>query len=299
MDVSIIIVNYNTKELLVNAIDSIMFHTTGVSYEIIIIDNASSDGSVAFLAKTYPKIKTIASDINLGFGKANNLGLKVAQGRYVLYLNSDTFLVNNALNFFCSFMDNTTDKIGVCGCVMLDVDLSPTDSNGVFHTITTECKSFVSLLAARLSFPIKPFNVQKYPLLLKEKITVDYVIGADMFLRREIAEKFKFDENIFMYAEEMELQYRIMKAGYCNILISGPSIVHLEGGSSYSKKQESLFKIEQMTKSLFYVIRKHHSFFYALFFRIVYCITHISIFLSQKYSKKIKVVFFKLILSRI
>ncbi len=299
MDISVIIVNYNTKLLTDKAITSILQQTYDVTYEIIVVDNNSNDGSVSYLKSKFPDVTIIPSEENLGFGKANNLGLKISKGRYILYLNSDTFFVNNALAYFCSFMDNSSDKIGVCGCVMLSRDLCPTDSNGVFHTITVEWKSFISLLISRISFSFGFFNVQKRIMPFEKIVVVDYVIGADMFLRRDVAEQFMFDENIFMYAEEMELQYRLVKAGYYNILIDGPSIVHLEGGSSHSKKKESLFKIEQMTKSLFYVTRKHHSLLYALVFRMIYSITHFSIFLSPKYSKEFKLRFLRLILSRL
>lgn len=299
MDISVIIVNYNTKSLTDKAITSILQQTYDVTYEIIVVDNNSSDGSVSYLKSKFPDVIIIPSKENLGFGKANNLGLKISKGRYILYLNSDTFFVNNALAYFCSFMDNSSNKIGVCGCVMLSRDLCPTDSNGIFHTISVECKSFISLLVSRISFSFGFFNVQKRIMPFEKMVVVDYVIGADMFLRREVAEQFMFDENIFMYAEEMELQYRLVKAGYYNILIDGPSIVHLEGGSSHSKKKESLFKIEQMTKSLFYVTRKHHSLLYALAFRMIYSITHFSIFLSPKYSKEFKLRFLRLILSKL
>lgn len=300
MDISVIIVNYNTKKMLSDAIDSILHHTTDVTYEIIVVDNASSDGSVDYLLEKYPQVSTVALENNLGFGRANNIGLELATGKYILYLNSDTLLLNNALFAFYSFMEDAEElPVGVCGTVMLNRELYPTDSNGAFHTITAECRSFVSLLTSRFSLPIKLFNVQKRPLPLENKVAVDYVIGADMFLKRELAEKFRFEENIFMYAEEMELQYRLVKAGYCNMLINGPSIIHLEGGSSSTKREESLFKTEQMAKSLFFMIKKHHSFFYALMFRIVYCVTHLSIFLSSKYSKEFKLKFFRLICSRI
>lgn len=299
MDISVIIVNYNTKSLTDKAITSILQQTYDVTYEIIVVDNNSSDGSVSYLKSKFPDVIIISSKENLGFGKANNLGLTISRGRYIFYLNSDTLLLNNALSIFYSFMSHTSDKIGVCGCVMLSRDLCPTDSNGVFHTITVECKSFVSLLISRVSFSFGFFNVQKHIMPFEKMVVVDYVIGADMFLRREVAEQFMFDENIFMYAEEMELQYRLVKAGYYNLLIDGPSIVHLEGGSSHSKKKESLFKMEQMTKSLFYVTRKHHSLLYALAFRMIYSITHFSIFLSPKYSKEFKLRFLRLILSKL
>lgn len=297
MDVSIIIVNYNTKKILADAIDSILKHTINIKYEIIVVDNASSDGSVTYLLEKYPQIKVIALDTNLGFGKANNLGLESATGKYILYLNSDTLFLNNAIFWFYSFMEKTEIKVGVCGSVLLGKDYKPVDSKGMFPTIKRECFNFISLLLDRFHLISPSKNVQKNISTANGYETVEYVIGADMFMLRECALKFKFDERIFMYAEEAELQLRILKAGYNNILIEGPKIIHLEGGSSSTKEQEILFKLRHMTQSLFYVIKKHHSYIYYCCFRLSYLLTHLILLISNKFSKEYKLNYFKLLLS--
>lgn len=297
MDVSIIIVNYNTKNILSDAIDSILNYTLNVTYEIIVVDNASSDGSVAYLVEKYPQIKIIGLDTNLGFGKANNLGLEAATGKYIFYLNSDTLFLNNAIFSFYSFMEKAEIKVGVCGSFLLGRDYKPVDSKGIFPTIKREWFNFISLLLQHFHLLSHSQSVEKKRCMADEYEIVEYVIGADMFMTRECALDFKFDERIFMYAEEAELQLRILKAGYKNILIEGPKIIHLEGGSSTTKEQEMLFKLKHMTQSLFYVIKKHHSYIYYSCFRLTYLLTHLILLISAKFSKEYKLNYLKILLS--
>ena len=128
MDVSIIIVNYNTLELTKNTIDSVNEKTKDLNYEIILVDNASTDGSVEFFEKEYKnKIIFIKNDENLGFGRANNRGIKIAKGKYVFLLNSDTLLINNAIKILFDFMEKN-NNCGVCGGNLYTLTLQPTNS---------------------------------------------------------------------------------------------------------------------------------------------------------------------------
>lgn len=119
MDVSIIIVNYNTRQLTSNCIESIFKYTNGVSFEVILVDNASTDGSIDFFTND-ERIIFISSKENLGFGRANNLGYKVAKGRYIFLLNSDTLLLNNAIKIFCDTMSNVDGNIACIGTLLRD-----------------------------------------------------------------------------------------------------------------------------------------------------------------------------------
>lgn len=103
MDVSVIIVNYNTKQITLNCLESIFEHTKGIEFEVILVDNASSDGSVEAIEEYYPMVQVIKSEVNLGFGRANNLGVQMAKGEYLFLLNSDTLLLNNAISIFLYF----------------------------------------------------------------------------------------------------------------------------------------------------------------------------------------------------
>ena len=122
MQVSIIIVNYNTKELIKNCINSIYKYTQDIQYEIIVSDNGSTDGSIEMLKSEFPNVILIENNANLGFGTANNRGLKIAKGKYIFYLNSDTVLLNNAVKIFYDYWENSSDKenIGALGCNLLD-----------------------------------------------------------------------------------------------------------------------------------------------------------------------------------
>ena len=113
MDVSIIIVNYNTKKLIKNCINSIYKHTKDVDFEIIVSDNGSVDGSVEMIKSEFPNVILIENNANLGFGAANNRGLKIAKGKYIFYLNSDTVLLNNAVKYFFDYWENALSRICV------------------------------------------------------------------------------------------------------------------------------------------------------------------------------------------
>ena len=129
MDVSIIIVNYNTKDLIKTCIDSIYGQTDQIKFEIIVVDNASKDGSQQMIKNEFPNVILIESPENMGFGKANNFGAKHASGKYLLFLNSDTILLNNAVRYFFDFSEqNNANKIGALGSILLDIDNNPTHS---------------------------------------------------------------------------------------------------------------------------------------------------------------------------
>ena len=129
MQVSIIIVNYNTKDFLKNCLDSIYKHTTDIKYEIIVSDNGSTDGSLEMLSADYPKVRVVVNGKNLGFGAANNRALDVAKGKYIFYLNSDTLLLNNAVKLFYDYFEaHENENLGAIGANLLD------ETNCVIHS---------------------------------------------------------------------------------------------------------------------------------------------------------------------
>ncbi|MDR3048046.1 MAG: glycosyltransferase, partial [Bacteroidales bacterium] len=122
MQVSIIIVNFNTKNFLYNCLESIYKHTKDISFEIIVSDNGSTDGSIELVKSKFPAVILIANNKNLGFGAANNRGLEIAKGEFVFFLNSDTILLNNAVNIFYTYWQNYRNKneLGALGCNLID-----------------------------------------------------------------------------------------------------------------------------------------------------------------------------------
>jgi GT2 family glycosyltransferase len=265
VDVSVIIVNYNTKDITQQCIESIWKYTTGIEYEIILVDNASIDGSADAFSQDN-RIIFVRSHTNLGFGKANNLALSYATGKYVFLLNSDTILLNNSIKLFVDAMLQMPLDIACLGTQLLAYDgVTENSSYSAFPSITNVWKSIWSMYLSpiRKNVP-KSLNVDK-----KIPFEVDYVIGADLFIRRSvIEEQGLFDPRFFMYFEDSELQYRYSKAGYKMMIISGPKIIHLEGVSSLVKGKKSTFRKRKMYfESMFLFMRKRYSVLQYLIFR--------------------------------
>ena len=234
MDVSIIIVNYNTKELTAQCIESIFEKTSGVTFEVIVVDNASSDGSQEFFSED-PHIIFVEAGENLGFGRANNKGLELASGKYVFFLNSDTVLVNNAVKSFFEYCEsNSEKKIGAVGCLLENYSGVYVHSFGYFPSTS-------SLLGGFFFAGIrKMFHMRSKPVGVNiegEEQYVDYVTGADMFVLRNVVSKYgSFDPDFFMYYEDTELQKRWSREGLNNVIIRTPRIIHLEGCSTKDRK---------------------------------------------------------------
>lgn len=238
MDVSIIIVNYNTRNLIRNCLISIYQHTCGISFEVIVSDNGSTDGSLETIKREFPQVLLIENNANLGFGAANNKALSIAKGKYVFYLNSDTVLLNNAVKIFYDFWEkkSTECNIGALGCVLLGERLETIHSGGEFPTYISICKANVNAMLfhclksiLKLLMLGEHYQNKKRKVLLEEDVvvgeTAGYITGADLFmLNNEYA---IFDESFFMYYEETDLQLRLKNAGYKRFIIDGPKIQHL------------------------------------------------------------------------
>lgn len=267
MDVSVIIVNYNTKQLLSDCIKSIKEQTVGIEYEVIVVDNDSHDGSQEMLKRDFPWVRLIESKENLGFGKANNLGMKNANGKYFFLLNSDTILVNNAIKEFYDFSESHLG-FGALGSILLDKDLKPCHSYGIFQS---ELKSLKDVLAKYLRF-LKD-HVQQ-PSLISEPIEVDYITGADLWIPQNVFKNIGgFDPDYFMYFEEADWQLRMRKTGLDRLIIPGPRIIHLEGGSDSTKSRLwSSKRLENYYKSQKIYNKKHFNKWLYPLFRIVYLI---------------------------
>ncbi len=229
-DVSVVIVNYNTRDMLRDCIGSIKENTHDIDYEVIVVDNNSHDGSVEMLRKEFPDVMTIEAGVNLGFGRANNLGMSKAVGKYLFLLNSDTILLNNAIKIFYDQAQQLIKegyRIGALGAVLLNRDRKTCHSYGNFITPSSELKE---LITKYLRF-LKDHNNTNPP-RVEGSLNVDYVTGADMFVSTEVFHiTGGFDPDFFMYCEEVDWQKRMAQEGYDRFIVDGPEIVHLEGGS--------------------------------------------------------------------
>lgn len=267
IDVSIIIVNYNTLHVLLPCLDSIVQFTRKVSYEIIVIDNGSADGSKERLSND-SRLFFINSGANLGFGRANNLGLAKAKGKYVFFLNSDTLLKNNAIDMMYDFAESYTGRLGALGCILEDSNGCRIHSYGPFPKTTDAFRKLVSIPFLK-AFRLYRQPEVKYP---ETFMPVDYITGADLFVSREVlAHCGAFHPAFFMYFEETEMELRFHRKGYDNILINGPRIVHLEGeGSKDGKTSKFLRDTLRQQKSEYIYFKLTESKSTYLAYRIIH-----------------------------
>ena len=245
MHVSVIIISYNTKDLLKQCLDSIITHTTDIDYEILVSDNGSSDGTIEMLSQYPFPIHLIKNNENLGFGAANNRALSYATGKYIFYLNSDTILLNNAIKLFYDYWENASPEldIGALGANLLNQRQEIIHSYAQFPQIKTEIKNKLHAVyrVLKINFlsrfiPAKLSNTPSNSVHSKYIGLVDYITGADLFIKNTPFAR--FDERYFMYCEDVDLSYQLYKHNLNRYLIDGPQIIHLEGGSSIKEIDE-------------------------------------------------------------
>lgn len=234
MDVSIIIINYNTCSLTRNCLNSVFEHTKEIDFEVIVSDNGSKDGSIEMLKTEFPQVILIENNANLGFGAANNRGLKIAKGKYILFLNSDTILLNNAVKYFFDYWEESQEKekIGALGANLLNLDGEIIHSYGTFPKVKKTLYYTLSKYYAVIKYYIgcRSAQYKKHKKSYTRKYgIVDYVTGADLFVKNN--KLANYDERFFLYFEETDMQYKMSKLNLDRILIEGPKIIHLEGGS--------------------------------------------------------------------
>lgn len=274
--VSIILVNYNTAQLTCDCIQSIYNQVHSVAYEIIMVDNASKDSSVEDVKRLFPEVVIIESAQNLGFGRANNLGVKQAKGEYLFLLNTDTLLLNDPFPYFLN-VTASKEKVGVIGAFLKDKNGEYVESGGENYSIKQRLK-YALIGTLRLSYPEKcDFS--------KDLAEVDFVIGADMFFPKDVFVKHNgFDDRIFMYFEEADLCKRIQKDGYRLYLTKGPEIIHLIKGSSNGKG--SMFSKIHTNASIMYVIRKESNWLTFRAFQLLFFIIKSPVLLDFRYTFK-------------
>ena len=263
MKLSVIIVNYNVRYYLEQCLLSVEKALCGVCGEVFVVDNNSSDDSVAYLKGRFPWVRYIENAQNVGFSCANNQAIREARGEYVLLLNPDTFVGESALRECIDFMDKTP-KAGMCGVGMLKVDgsFAPESRRGIPTPFVAFCK--MSGLGAL--FPkSRLFGRYYMQYLNKQSINpIEIVSGAFMFIRKEALDNVGLlDESFFMYGEDIDLSYRVLKAGYQNYYIP-THILHYKGEST---KKDSLKYVNAFHKAMVIFFKKHYahySFVYSI-----------------------------------
>jgi O-antigen biosynthesis protein len=254
LDLSIIIVNYNVKEFLQNLIHSIHKAAKNLTYEIIVVDNASDDGSVEFIREKFPEINLIANNENLGFSKANNIGLTVSKGKYLLLLNPDTLVREDTFTTMINFFENNPDA-GLAGCKILNPD----------GTLQLACRrsfpgpwtSFCKVTGLSNLFPKSKIFARYNLSYLDENQTyeVDAISGSFMMFPRKVYEKIGgLDEQFFMYGEDLDFCYRIQKAGFKVFYVHSTQIIHYKGEST---KRSSLDETKHFYNAMHLFVKKH------------------------------------------
>lgn len=255
MTLSIIIVNYNVKFFLEQCLHSVAAALRQIEGEVIVIDNHSTDESLAYLAPKFPAVRFITNPVNSGFGKACNLGLEQATGRYILFLNPDTIIAEDCLDKSIRFMD-AKEKCGALGVKMVD-------GSGQFlkeskRAFPSPFTSLFKLFGLSRLFPhSKTFSRYHLGHLSKnENHEVDVLAGAYMMVRRHVLDEIgSFDESFFMYGEDVDLSYRIQQAGYKNFYLAETTIIHFKGEST---KRGSLNYVRMFYQAMNIFVRKHY-----------------------------------------
>lgn len=278
MDVSIIIVNYNSFKLLQDCLESIFKHSTGFDFEIIIVDNNSSEGNIDNVVQDFDKITLIKNDVNKGFGAANNQGLEIANGKYILSLNNDTIFLENTIRKVFDFAESIKKPI-IIGCKLLNEDKSLQHSVYDFPSLLNVFTSNFFLYSL---FPKSKF-FNKYHLMnrkINKTTEVDVVTGAFLFgTKRKMQEIGGFDERFFFYNEETDLCYRFKKDGGKIYYFPKTSVIHLKGGTA---KKNGWFVYKNQSISTIKFFQKHFAglkYFCAVLFHYIGIFIRIPAFL--------------------
>ncbi len=256
MQLSIVIVNYNVRYFLEQCLLSVKRAVAGIDAEIFVVDNASADGSVEMVKEKFPFAKIIANQNNVGFSKANNQAIEIATGDYVLLLNPDTVVAEDTFEKCIAFMDAHKDA-GALGVRMIDGkgNFLPESKRG----LPTPAVAFYKTFGLAKLFP-KSKTFGKYHLgFLSEHETneVEILSGAFMFMRKSVLDKIGLlDETFFMYGEDIDLSYRIIKEGHKNFYFPETTIIHYKGEST---KKGSLNYVKVFYNAMLIFARKHFS----------------------------------------
>ena len=264
LDLSIVIVNWNSKEFLRQCLKSVSELTDGLAYEVIVIDSGSFDGAGDLIAAEFQHVLFIQSQENVGFARANNEAYRRARGSKILFLNPDTELINSAIGTMYEFLDSHADA-GAVGCKLLNGD----------GTVQTSCvQSFPTLLNQALSAEALRAWLPNSTLWGMAALyqgghdpsPVDVISGACLMVRREAFEKVGFfSEEYFMYAEDLDLCYKLRRAGYVNYFVPRGVVKHFGGGSTASAPSE--FSLLMMRESIWRFLSKSRGSLYAAAYR--------------------------------
>lgn len=272
LDLSIIIVSFNVKDLLRGCLESVYVQTKGISFEVFVVDNASSDESAEMVEKEFPRVKLIKNKVNLGFARANNIAIRQSQGRYILLLNPDTVVLEAALQKMVAFMDKSPEA-GAVGPKILNSDGSiqyfhhSEDTYSYSYLLCWFCSHFRILNSKYIKARMEQYRLaDRYT----SPARIGYLSGACLMFSRKIlnGERGLLDESFFMFSEDRDICLRIRKRGYGVYLLPGVSIVHIFG-KSYNANPISYRMLNTALQSQFVFYKKHFGLSRAYAYRCI------------------------------
>lgn len=266
IDLSVVIVNYNVKAFLEQCLMAVERARGGLSIEVFVVDNASVDGSQAMVKKRFPYVKLIENKQNVGFSTANNQGIEKAQGEYILILNPDTLIQEDTLLVLKRHLDGNS-KLGAVGCKLLNPD--GTYQINSRRSFPTPWVAFSRIIGLSKMFPrSRLFGQYNLTYLDPDAETeVDVLSGSLMMLRKRALEQVGlFDEDYFMYGEDIDLSYRIKKAGWQILYTPATQAIHYKGEST---KKSEFSAITRFYSTMLIFIHKHFGGRYSLALRIL------------------------------
>jgi GT2 family glycosyltransferase len=277
--VSVIIVSYNSWPDILNCLESINQHTQGVDYEIIVVDNGSTNDSFQELLELQKRIACITLlplGENKGFGAANNIGAKQATGDYLLFLNPDTLLINDAISEFYQFLEKSEKHIAACGGRLQKPNGEYAVSFGHFPTLFQQF-SDIGFRALYKNHYNRKLSLSP-PCDFTEPRKVEYLSGADIFIRKAVFDELGgFDDRFFMYYEDTDLLYRLEKAGYQAYLLPQVQLIHKESAPDNPDGSFNYTKYSMLEKSKYLYFRKNHeagAVFWSKVFQLISLMTH-------------------------
>jgi N-acetylglucosaminyl-diphospho-decaprenol L-rhamnosyltransferase len=272
-DVSIIIVNWNSCRLLRACLSSISEHSHGITCEVIVVDNASFDGSDELVASDFPAVHFIQSDRNLGFAKANNLCVAASKSRNLLFLNPDTEVLEGALRTLVDVIDRRPDA-GIVGGKLLNSDSTiQIDRIRAFPSLLNQLLEFHWL---KTRFPrLSIWGMRPLFEHSSEPSCVEAVSGACLMIKRKAFEQVGgFDQHYFMYSEDVDLCYKVKQSGWTSFYVPGAQVIH-HGGQSSALRPVSQFAAVLIRESRFQFLRRARGNIYAMAYRSITAIVAI------------------------
>ncbi len=255
-DLSVIIVNWNTRDILMDCLESLNRSGTECRMEVLVVDNGSEDGSVSAVRERFPEVKLIENGTNLGYAKANNMGINQASGRYICLMNSDVKVRAGCLDSMIRYMD-VNSGVGMLGPRILNADLTVQDSCRRFPSLWTH---LILALGLAKMFPKSRVFYGEHMAFFGHDETrdVDYIAGCVMLVRREAIDQIgMMDERFFIYCEEVDWCRRLWQRGWSVHFFPGAEAIHLHGASS--GRDPVRFSVERQRAYLQYW-QKHHGY---------------------------------------